>query len=42
MGGDLGWTGGTVPQKFEVETAHSSVPPIFGEVVLLDAWQSTN
>jgi len=30
---------GTAP-KFEVGTAHASVPPIFREVVLLDAWQN--
>jgi len=41
MDGDLGATGGTVPPKFEVGTAHVSVPPIFGEVVLLEACQST-
>ena len=41
-GGDLGVTGGTVPQKFEVGTAHASVPPIFWEVVLSDARESTN
>ena len=36
MGRDLGgWGDG--PPKFEVGTAHASVPPIFGEVVLRDA-----
>jgi len=39
MGGDLG---GTVPPpKFEVGDAHASVPPIFGEVVLLEACESS-
>jgi len=43
MGGDLGETGGR-PPKFEVGTAHASVPPIFGEVVLglMDAYESMN
>jgi len=35
-------TGGTVPQKFELGTARASVPPIFREVVLSDACESTN
>ena len=42
MGGNLRRGGGRSPQKFEVGTAHASVPPIFGEVVSLEAWQSTN
>ena len=43
MGGDLGGTGRDgFPQKFEVGgTAHASVLPIFGEVVLWDAREST-
>src|SRR6218665_614406 len=40
-GGDLGGTGGTVPPKFEVG-AHALVSPIFREVVLSDARESTN
>ena len=40
MGGDLRGTGGTVPPKFEEGTAHAYVPPIFGEVVLLEACKS--
>ena len=39
MGRDLG---GRSPKKFEVGVAHASVPPIFGEVMLSDSWQSTN
>jgi len=35
-------TGGTVPPKFEVETAHASVLPIFLGVVLSDAREITN
>ena len=41
MGGDLGGLEGR-PPKFEVgETAHASVPPILGEVVLLKAYESS-
>src|SRR6218665_3235994 len=36
MGGDTEGLGDG-PPKFEVGTAHASVPPIFGEVVLLEA-----
>ena len=40
-GGDLGGTGGTVPQKiWDGGTVHASVPPIFWEVVLSDARES--
>jgi len=39
MGGDLGGTGRTVPQNLRWGMAHASVPPIFGEVVLRDAWE---
>jgi len=43
MGGDLGGLGETVSQKFEVGgTAHASVPPIFGEVVLSQARTEKN
>jgi len=42
MGGDLEGPGGTDPQNLRWGTAHASVPPIFREVVLTDAWQSTN
>jgi len=33
---------GTVPQNLRWGTAHASVPPIFGEVVLLEACENTN
>jgi len=42
MGGDLGGTGGKVPQNLRWGTAHASVPTIFREVVLLEACESTN
>jgi len=42
MGTDLEGTGGRSPRNFRWGTAHALVPPIFGEVVLLDAWESTN
>jgi len=32
--------GGRSPQNLRRGTAHASVPPIFGEVVLWDAWES--
>ena len=36
-------TGGKVPlQNLRWGTSHASVPPIFREVELLDAWQSAN
>jgi len=42
MGGDLVGDWGMVPKKeFEVGMANASVPPILGEVVLSDEWQST-
>jgi len=41
MGGDLRGTGNGPPQNLRWETAHASVPPIFGEVVLWDALEST-
>ena len=42
-GGDIGGTGGRSPQKnLRWGTAHASVPPIFGEVVLSDARESMN
>jgi len=42
-GGDLRETGGTVPSKnLKWGTAHSSVPPIFWELLLLDVRQSMN
>ena len=42
-GGDLGGLEGRPPKKFEVGgTAHALVPPIFREVVLSDARESTN
>ena len=40
--GDLGGTVGTAPPNLRWGTAHASVLQIFREVVLLDAWQSTN
>jgi len=43
MGGDLGENGGQSPKKiWGGGTVHASIPPIFREVVLLDALQSTN
>jgi len=43
MGGDLEGTGGTVPPKFEVRgRPMHPFPPIFWEVVLSDACESTN
>jgi len=43
MGGDLWEDWGDGPPKFEVgRTAYVSIPPIFGEVVLLDACERTN
>ena len=39
MGGDLG---GTVPPKFEVGGGPCIRPPIFGEVVLLEACENMN
>ena|SRR6218665_818978 len=41
MGGDIGGLGGRSP-KFEVGDGPCIRPPIFPEVVLLEAWQSTN
>jgi len=45
MGGDLGGWGGDGPSpKFEVGAAHASVlrlPPIFGEVMLLESCESS-
>jgi len=42
MGGDLGGLGETVPKKFEVGDGLCIRPPIFWEVVLSDARESTN
>jgi len=42
MGGDIGGTGVTVHPKLAVGAAHASVPPIFGEVVLLEMCESAN
>ena len=41
MGGDIGETGETVPQKSEVGRRPCIRPPIFEEVVLLEACEST-
>jgi len=41
ISGDLGELGGRSPQKMRWGTAHASVPQIFGEVVLLEASESS-
>ena len=42
MGGDLGGLGERSPQNLRWGTVHVSVSPIFREVILLDASESTN